>query len=301
MNGRTLVATAGAACLAAAVAGTVGAQQAPEGGIAHIGVVVRDVEASAAAYAALAGTPAPVIREEVEDGEAVRTARMRLANVDVELIQPAGAGGGAFRAYLDTRGQGVRHLAVRTGGAGGQVDLTDSLGLVVEIVGPETDAGTDRTARAGGDLDHRACITHLGIAVRDIRAARRALLDLLGVEPRPIREFQAARGRGEFTAFNLRNVSIELLQQIGDGGGTYTDFLELHGPRVHHVGMHFRNAGGSLDMQQQNARLERHGGVLAADGGSHAYFDLRPRLGLLVETLAPASSDAIYPHPHAEP
>ena len=116
-----------------------------------------------------------------------------------------------------------------------------------------------------------------------------------------MRAFEGASGQGEFTAFNLQNVSIELLQQVGDGTGTYADFLDLHGQRVHHIGLHFRNAGDSLDMPAQVERLERHGGLLAADGGSHAYFDLRPRLGLLVEALSPASSDAIYPHPHAEP
>ncbi len=301
MNGRTLVAAAGlAACLAAAVAGTAGALQAPVGSIAHIGVVVRDVEASAAAYAALTGTPAPVIAEGAEAGEAVRTARIRLANVDIELIQPVGAGG-AFRAYLDTRGQGVRHLALRTGAAGDPVDMTASLGLMVDLVGPATDAAPDRPARADGDLDHPACITHVGIAVRDMAASRAALAGLTGMEPTPVREFQAARGRAVYSVFRFDNVSVELLQQVDGQLGTYTDFLDRYGQRAHHLGVHFRGAGGTLDMAQQNARITRHGGLLAADGGGHQYYDLWPRLGLHVETLPPATNETVYPHPHAEP
>ena len=299
MNGRTLVAAAGAACLAAAVSGTAGARQAPEGSIEHIGVVVRDVEASAAAYAALAGTPAPVIAEGAEGGEAVRTARIRLANVDIELIQPVGAGGGAFRAYLDTRGQGVQHLALRTGAAGDPVDMTASLGLMVERVGPGTAAARRRVA--GGDLDHPACITHVGIAVRDMAASRAALAALTGMEPTPVREFQAARGRAVYSVFRFDNVSVELLQQADGQLGTYTDFLDRYGQRAHHLGVHFRRGGGSLDMAQQNARITRHGGVLAADGGGHQYYDLWPRLGLHVETLPPGTNDTVYPHPHAEP
>ncbi len=281
------------------------AQDAPH--VAHVGIVVRDAAASAAAYAALAGV-APAAVEAARGDEPARVARVRLANVAVDLIEPTGPPGGAYRDFLDTRGQGVHHLAIRTGGGERRIDLSARLGLLVEVVpaaagGRPQDGGAGGPAGAGpaADLDRPACITHFGVAVRDIRAARQALLDVIGVEPTPIREFQAARGRGEFTAFNLQNVSIELLQQVGDGTGTYADFLDRHGQRVHHIGMHFRNAGDSLDMPAQAERLEGHGGLLAADGGSHAYFDLRPRLGLLVEALAPAASDAIYPHPHDAP
>ena len=300
MNGRALIA---AAALGAAIgpAGTAAGQTAgPDaGGMAHIGIVVRDVEASAAAYAALAGTPQPVILEAVEAGEAVRTARVRLANVDIDLIQPAGEAGGAFRTYLDTRGQGVQHVALRTGGAGDPVDMTASLGLTVEFVG----AGTDTAARraAGGDLDHPACITHVGVVVRDMAASRAALAELTGIEPTPVREFQAARGRAVFSVFRFDNVSIELLQQLDGQTGTYTDFPNRYGQRAHHVGVHLRGGGGSLDMRQQDARVERHGGVLAADGGGHRYFDLWPQLGLHVETLEPVTNETVYPHPHAEP
>ncbi len=281
--------------------GAAQAQDAPQ--VAQVGIVVRDAAASAAAYAALAGVAAPAV-ETARGDEPARVARLRLANVAVDLIEPTGPAGGAYRDFLDTRGQGVHHLAIRTGGGERRIDLTARLGLVVEVVPPaagDRPHGAGAAGPAGADLDRPACITHLGVAVRDIRAARQALLDVIGVEPTPIRAFEAASGQGEFTAFNLQNVSIELLQQVGDGTGTYADFLDLHGQRVHHIGLHFRNAGDSLDMPAQVERLERHGGLLAADGGSHAYFDLRPRLGLLVEALSPASSDAIYPHPHAEP
>ena len=278
--------------------------------MAHIGIVVRDAAASAAAYAALAGVAAPPV-EAARGDEPARAARLRLANVAVDLIEPTGPPGGAYRDFLDTRGQGVHHLTIRTSSGTQRIDLTRQLGLRVELVEtvPAADSARPQGRTGAGaagagpvaDLDRPACITHLGIAVRDIRAARQALLDVVGVEPTPIREFEAARGQGEFTAFNLRNVSLELLQQVGDGTGIYADFLNLHGQRVHHIGLHFRHAGDSLDMPAQVERLERHGGLLTGDGGSHAYFDLRPQLGLLVEALPPASSDAIYPHPHDAP
>ena len=299
--GTALAVLAAAGGLLAAGGGPLTALRAQDaGGMAHIGIVVRDVETSAAAYAALAGTAPPDVQATEERGEAVRTARIRLANVDIDLIEPAGGPDGAFRAFLDTRGQGVQHLALRTGRAGDLVDMTEHLGLMVEMVGPAADGALREAAAAGGDLDHPACITHVGVVVRDIAASRAALTDLTGMEPTPVREFQAARGRAVFSVFRFDNVSIELLQQVDGELGTYTDFLDRYGQRAHHVGVHFRHAGGSLDMPQQNARVERHGGVLAADGGGHRYFDLWPQLGLHVETLPPATNDTVYPHPHAD-
>ena len=287
-----------AACIVAAGPGAHAAQ--PAGGeLAHIGIVVRDVEASAAAWAALAGARVPAIRAAEDGGERVRTARIRLANVDIDLIEPADAGG-AYRAFLDARGQGVQHLALRTGGAR-QADMTGHLGLALEVVGPAGGGAPPRTAAGGGDLDHPACITHVGVVVRDIEASRAALAELTGIEPTAVREFQAARGRAVFSVFRFANVSIELLQQLDGELGTYTDFLDRYGQRAHHVGVHLRHAGGDLDMPQQDARVTQHGGVLAADGGGHRYYDLWSQLGLHVETLQPATNDTVYPHPHAEP
>ena len=276
-------------------------------GMAHIGIVVRDAAASAAAYGALTGAVTPAV-ETARGGEPARVARVQLANVAVELIEPTGEPGGAYRDFLDTRGQGVHHLALRTGGSAEQVDLTARLGLLVEVVPPGAGdlrhgpgAAEAAAVRPAAGLDRPTCVTHVGIAVRDIRASRRALAGVIDVEPTPIRQFEAASGQAEFTAFNLGNVSIELLQQVGDGPGTYADFLDRYGQRAHHVGLHLRNAGDSLDMPAQAERLERHGGVLAADGGGHAYFDLWPRLGLHVETLPASTNDSVYPHPHAVP
>ena len=311
MPGRRL-APALAALAAAGGLAAGGGAQAPlraqdAAGMAHIGIVVRDAAASAAAYGALTGAVTPAV-ETALGGEPARVARVQLANVAVELIEPTGAPGGAYRDFLDTRGQGVHHLALRTGGGAQRVDLTARLGLVVEVIPPGASdprhgpgASEPAAVRPAADLDRPTCVTHVGIAVRDIRASRQALWDLIGVEPTPVREFDAASGRAEFTVFNLGNVSIELLQQVGDGAGTYADFLDMYGQRAHHVGLHLRNAGDSLDMPAQVERLERHGGVLAADGGGHAYFDLRQRLGLLVEALPPAANDGVYPHPHAVP
>lgn len=279
--------------------------------VAHVGIVVRDVERSAQAWAALTGADPPAVRtEEADGGEgAVRAARLRLSNVTLELLEPVGDAPGAYRDFLDTRGQGIHHVALRVEGGtlaaalpgGGRIDLTRSLGLAVDVAAPDeqgrlSEPPAPGPVRGAGRLARPTCVTHVGIVVRDVEASRRALADRIGVDPTPIRPFEAATGAAAFSVFNLANVGIELIQQTG--GGAYADFLDTYGHRAHHLGLHLRTAGGGLDMAEQVAWFERHGGVMAVDGGGFAYVDLRPRLGLHVEALPDASSDAVYPHPH---
>ena len=273
--------------------------------VTHIGVVVHDIERSAQAYAALVGIDTPPISlADLGHGAGpVRTAYLRLSNISIELIQPAENRGDPLRDFLDTHGQGVHHLELRREGAdpGEGHDLTDEVGVVIEYT--ESAGGRPAPVTRPG-LELPTCVTHLGIAVPDIARSRYALANAIGVEPSPIREFEEARGLAAYTVFNLGNVSIELLQQTGDGSGTYADFLleQLErGPRPHHLGLHLRRQGKSLSMPEQIAWLEQHDGQIAADAGGFAYLDFRPQLGVFVEALPPASNERVYPHPHTTP
>lgn len=290
----------GAASLGLITAGAASAQP-PETGIVvtHIGVAVLDVARSAQAYADLAGIAVPTI-DLIDHGADVgtaRTARVRLSNVAIELLQPTDSGT-PLGAFLARRGQGVHHIAL-TMNRPGAVDLTDDLDLWLHQDGNR--AAQTPAPVTEPQLAYPTCVTHVGIVVRDITRARRALTRAIGVEGTPVSGFDEARGRAEYTAFNLDNVSIELLQQSGDGTGSYADFVEAHGPRAHHLGIHLRGAHESFSMQEQVTWLEQRDGVMAVDTNGFAYIDLRPQLGLFIEALAPAANDRVYPHPHSTP
>ena len=299
--------------------------------VTHVAIVVRDIEHSAQASADLVGIDVPAIHSTEGDrgvGSA-RVAQLRLSNIIIELVQPVGDRQSTYRDLLETRGPGVHHIGldVRIGDAplslteqsnrlerlGGKVvasgddfaffDLTPPLGLKVEAMAPE------RLARLYGghaaepgdtvrpdQLAGPACVTHIGLVVHDIEQSRQVYADLIGVDVPPIQRFDAATGPGEYTIFALTNVSIELIQQVGDSPGTYVDFLNTHGVRVHHLGLHLGGADHSLSKPEQVAWFERHGGRVVVDAGRFAYVDLTPQLGLSVEAMSRAGQERVYPH-----
>jgi methylmalonyl-CoA/ethylmalonyl-CoA epimerase len=90
--------------------------------IAQIGIVVRDIERSSREFAEFFGIPVPTWR--LTDGmDTARTryrgeptparaklAFMRFGGLDIELIEPDDQPS-TWREHLDTRGEGVHHIA----------------------------------------------------------------------------------------------------------------------------------------------------------------------------------------------
>lgn len=136
---------------------------------AHVGIVVRDVEKTARAFADLFGLQMPKIgmsqpsetshmRFHGEPSEArAKLAFLKVNDIAIELIEPVG-GPSTWREFLDQKGEGVHHIAFTAegdedvarleekggklvqkgnfGGGGGYsyVDLTQQLGVIVELL-----------------------------------------------------------------------------------------------------------------------------------------------------------------------
>lgn len=137
--------------------------------VVHIALVVRDINKSAKAYADLFGVEVPKInvtdplektRVQFRGEPTVARAKLaflRLENITVELIEPVG-GPSTWREFLEKKGEGVHHIAFRvggmeenvallekqggkliqkgdfTGGSYAYVDLTQQLGVIVELL-----------------------------------------------------------------------------------------------------------------------------------------------------------------------
>ena len=144
--------------------GTVGSRV-----ICQVGVVVRDIERTARAWAELFGTDVPAIRMTAGRDEAntryrgaPTDARAKLAFFDMgavslELIEPID-GPSTWREFLDAKGEGVHHIAFHikdtdavtaalkergmsvaqqgdyTGGSYTYVDSQNALGVVLELL-----------------------------------------------------------------------------------------------------------------------------------------------------------------------
>lgn len=110
--------------------------------ICQVAVVVRDIEKTARAYADLFGVEVPKwnltgtpdqthiqYRGQPTEGRA-KLAFFRLGEVSLELIEPVG-GPSTWQEHLDTRGEGVHHIAFRVKGMDEQVAFLKGRGMPV--------------------------------------------------------------------------------------------------------------------------------------------------------------------------
>jgi len=108
--------------------------------ICQVGLVVRDVEKSAQAYADLFGVDVPSwaltgpaeethIRFRGQPTAArAKLAFFRFGGVDIELIEPVG-GPSTWQEFLDTKGEGVHHIAFRIEDMEGHVAMLKRKGM----------------------------------------------------------------------------------------------------------------------------------------------------------------------------
>lgn len=92
----------------------------------HIAIAVNDVEASARVYKEALGADA--VEFETVESEGVRVAIIRLENGRLELMEPT-RDDSPIRKFLDTRGQGLHHMALQTDDIDGQVSRMEGCGV----------------------------------------------------------------------------------------------------------------------------------------------------------------------------
>jgi methylmalonyl-CoA/ethylmalonyl-CoA epimerase len=141
--------------------------------VCQIGLVVRDVEKSARAYAALLGVDVPAwvltapeekshirYRGQPTQGRA-KIAIFQLDNLSLELIEPVG-GPSAWQEFLETQGEGVHHIAFPVKGLDEQIALLEAKGLPLLQRGDFT----------GGRYAYMDSVSQLGV-----------ILELLEIQP----------------------------------------------------------------------------------------------------------------------
>ena len=105
----------------------------PNPNMLHIGIVVRDIEAAMAHWTRFLGLderPNTILTENNKDNPTVhrghpsnfkaRLAFFTLENLQVELIEPLGDDPSHWREFLETKGEGVHHIAFSVKGLGEQ-------------------------------------------------------------------------------------------------------------------------------------------------------------------------------------
>ncbi len=137
-------------------------------------------------------------------------------------------------------------------------------------------------------------VTQIGLVVRDIEKTAQAYADLLGVEApdviiTDVVEDAHTRYRGELTParaklafFHIENITIELIEPVG-APSTWQETLETKGEGIHHIAFQVQDMEENVALlEKQGARLIQHGDFT---GGSYAYVDATPKLGVILELL----------------
>lgn len=94
--------------------------------IDHIGIAVRSLEAALPLYRDILGL-AFEGEDEVEE-QGVRVAFLRAGEVHIELLEPTRADSPIAR-FLETRGEGIHHIAMKTGDIAAARERVAGLGL----------------------------------------------------------------------------------------------------------------------------------------------------------------------------
>lgn len=138
-------------------------------------------------------------------------------------------------------------------------------------------------------------MVQVALVVRDIERVAESWARLLGVEKPEVIETEEwekthmvyrgapSRGRAKLAFFKFENMILELIEPLG-GPSTWSEFLERHGPGIHHIAFEVEG------MEEGIRRLEESGGELVQrgdfTGGSYAYVDARATLGAIIELLS---------------
>lgn len=138
-------------------------------------------------------------------------------------------------------------------------------------------------------------VTQVAIVTDDIEAMAARWAKLLGVETPPARwtdarEIARTTYRGEPTEARARLAFFDLGPQVrleliepDEHPSTWREFLDAHGPGLHHIAFNIQGMGEVLE------RLEAHQMPLVQKGeytgGRYAYVDAEGPLGCILELL----------------
>lgn len=111
--------------------------------IEHLGIAVKDINASIKTYEALLGSNC--YKTEVVESEFVKTAFFQIGESKIELLQ-ATDDQSAIAKYLEKKGSGIHHIAFDVDDISSEIERLENLGFVLINVTPKNGADNKRIA-----------------------------------------------------------------------------------------------------------------------------------------------------------
>lgn len=124
-------------------------------------------------------------------------------------------------------------------------------------------------------------IEHLGIAVKDIKAANKIYTDILGAEPY---KEEAVTTEGVITSFfQVGESKIELLQAT-NSDSAIAKFIEKRGEGIHHVAFHVEDIHAAMeDLKAKGYQLINDAPKEGADNKLICFMHPKDTSGVLIE------------------
>jgi methylmalonyl-CoA/ethylmalonyl-CoA epimerase len=151
-------------------------------------------------------------------------------------------------------------------------------------------------------------IAQVSIIVDDIFASVKRYNDQYGIGPWIVMRFtpentgdMVVRGRTEAFEMYLGlcdslNIQLELIQPVSKNT-TYWEFLERHGPGIHHMCLGSKDGFGAImERLRERGHKEKLLGGVDSGGMEFCYVDLTGDLGLIAELVNPPA-DFVAPPP----
>jgi methylmalonyl-CoA/ethylmalonyl-CoA epimerase len=301
----------GLVCAAASIAAPVAAQEAGSANpkladipIHHVGVLVRDLDKAAKAYAELLGVPVPAAKMQTGvtfpadykgDRKAhLKTAFFQLNGVGVEMSQPMG-GASPWREHLEKYGEGLHHIALHgvpdvaaatalavskggkqiVGGPGSKmtaVDLRPLLGFTLELSAEPAAPAPAAAAEATKFADNT--VRYVSVIVPDIQKSLAVFTELMGVQmPKtndvkiayPV-DFTGDRASGPTLGMvALSGIDVAFTAPYGGGKTPWSDSVAKTGPAIHHLGIAVKGQAEHI------AKFEKMGAKLIIGAGDLGY------------------------------
>ncbi|ABW01125.1 VOC family protein [Caldivirga maquilingensis] len=137
-------------------------------------------------------------------------------------------------------------------------------------------------------------VVQVAMVVPNIEAAVKAWAKILNVNEPQIIETEEwektgmrfrgvpSRGRAKLAFFRLNNITIELIQPVGEPS-TWSEFLKKHGPGIHHIAFNVGNIDDAVkELLSVGGSVEQDGKF---KGGGYVYVDAKGSLGAMIELL----------------
>jgi len=90
----------------------------------------------------------------------------------------------------------------------------------------------------------------------------------------------------KFCFFNLGNIELEIIQPLS-GKNIWRDFLDEHGPGLHHIKFSVPEHGPSMEyLANQGIEIEQMGASVGKNAGKEwVFYDTRDEIGFAIETM----------------